>query len=212
MEAPARDATTYPVSSFINFKLSAADAAAANAAMKAMGGKANVAAGDFSVLVGMQWPDARSLAGRGKHSGGHRRRMIRIYRVLPKSREASSGAIAGVRLAITPWRSPTAWWRSGNRTSVARTSESQFTLTIRGSRLALVPRIYPIQSPACGREKKVTNNFGVQTNCMSCHAAANYTSAKVPTAPDYSGDRYVDLGRPAFQEDVESGFPLVDSR
>ena len=42
---------------------------------------------------------------------------------------------------------------------------------------------------------QATNHFGVQTNCMSCHAQARYpTNTPGGVNPFYTGDRYIDIG------------------
>lgn len=199
------DATTYPVSSFINFKLSAADAAAANAAIKAMGGKASVAAGDFSVLVGMhvagreitRWtwetfwwtpsPDDPHLPSSGEIAklrpsqlqGAPRNyAMALAYSMVAPAQPYVGGSNVGESVyAYNPWL------------------EAGFG-----------PANLPDSIPGMSKGKKVSNNVGVQTNCMSCHAGANYTSAKVPTAPDYCGDRYIDLDDPRFKKTLKADF------
>jgi hypothetical protein len=50
-----------------------------------------------------------------------------------------------------------------------------------------------------GRLVKTPNDVGVQTNCMSCHEQANFNPNNLPAAPDYTGDRYVDLTGAAFK-------------
>jgi len=199
------DGTTYPISSFINFKLNASDAAAANAAIKAMGGKASVAAGDFSALVGMhvagreitRWtwetfwwtpsPDDPHLPSsveiaklRPSQLQGAPRNyaMALAYSMVAPAQPYVGGSNAGESVyAYNPWL------------------EARFG-----------PTNLPDSIPGMYKGKKVSNNFGVQTNCMSCHAAANYTSAKLPSAPDYSGDRYVDLDDPRFKKTLKADF------
>ena len=50
------------------------------------------------------------------------------------------------------------------------------------------------------------NSFGVQTNCMSCHARATYNPLKLATAPRFSGARYVDLIDPQFVGTLQVDF------
>lgn len=54
--------------------------------------------------------------------------------------------------------------------------------------------------------QSVKNDVGMQTNCMSCHAQANFNPNNVANAPDYTGDRYVDLAAPAFKGTVQIDF------
>jgi hypothetical protein len=42
------------------------------------------------------------------------------------------------------------------------------------------------------------NDVGVECNCMSCHARANYNPSGLSTGPKYSGARYTDLNDPQF--------------
>jgi nitrate reductase cytochrome c-type subunit len=51
-----------------------------------------------------------------------------------------------------------------------------------------------------------SNNTGVASNCMSCHARANYNPNRVAGAPQYSGDRYVDLADPQFAGTLQLDF------
>lgn len=51
----------------------------------------------------------------------------------------------------------------------------------------------PDSEPGVFNGRKVPNNVGMQTNCMSCHARANYNPNKIKNAPDYAGDRYADI-------------------
>jgi len=50
------------------------------------------------------------------------------------------------------------------------------------------------------------NNYGVETNCMSCHGRANYNPGLLATAPRYSGSRYVDLNDPQFAGTLQLDF------
>jgi mono/diheme cytochrome c family protein len=199
------DATTYPVSSFINFRMSAQDAASANAAIKEMGGKANVASGDYSVLLAMhvagreitRWtwetfwwtptPDAPHLPSspeiaklRPAQLQGAPRNyaMALAYNMVAPVQPYVGGKNAGESVyAYNPWL------------------EAGFG-----------PQDLPDSISGISQGKKVGNNYGVQTNCMSCHGSANYTSANVPNAPAYSGDRYIDLTDPRFRGTLKSDF------
>ncbi|HVF70076.1 MAG TPA: hypothetical protein VM940_00525 [Chthoniobacterales bacterium] len=199
------DATTYPVSSFINFKLSAADAASANAAMKEMGQTTTVAAGDFTVLVGMhvagreitRWtwetfwwtptpddphlpssPEIAKLRPAQLQGAPRNYAMSLAYSMVAPVQPYVGGKNVGESVyAYNPWL------------------EAPFG-----------PQDLPDSIPGTSKGKKVTNNYGVQTNCMSCHAAANYTNPKLPTAPHYSGDRYLDLNDPRFKGTLKADF------
>ena len=68
--------------------------------------------------------------------------------------------------------------------------EAGFTFGPVGSNAALNDPAYVITNG-----KKVDNNWGIRTNCMSCHAHANFAPATVAQTqlPQYLGDTYVDL-------------------
>ncbi|RYZ19278.1 MAG: hypothetical protein EOO16_20355 [Chitinophagaceae bacterium] len=51
----------------------------------------------------------------------------------------------------------------------------------------------------------VTNVVGVRSNCMSCHAQANYNQ-NVATAPNYTGDTYIDMDGKAFRNTLKLDF------
>jgi hypothetical protein len=59
--------------------------------------------------------------------------------------------------------------------------------------------------PGKYRGKKVTNDVGVQSNCMSCHALAAFSPAGV-MGPGYAGDRYVDVLGPEFAGSIRTEF------
>jgi len=50
------------------------------------------------------------------------------------------------------------------------------------------------------------NNYGVQTNCMSCHARATYNPNARSTAPRFAGARYVDLIDPQYVGTLQVDF------
>ncbi len=54
--------------------------------------------------------------------------------------------------------------------------------------------------------RPVPNNVGMQSNCMSCHAQANYYPNGVSNAPAYTGDRYVDLDSSQFKGTLQVDF------
>ena len=64
----------------------------------------------------------------------------------------------------------------------------------------------PDSIPGKYKGKGVQNNVGVQTNCMSCHAAAAFNPKQIQTAPNYSGDRYVDLKDARFKGTLQVDF------
>lgn len=56
--------------------------------------------------------------------------------------------------------------------------------------------------------KPVYNNWGILTNCMSCHAHANYAPASVSqyNLPQYIGDTYIDLNGPIYKQCLKLDF------
>jgi hypothetical protein len=55
--------------------------------------------------------------------------------------------------------------------------------------------------------KSIINNVGVRTNCMSCHAHANFNPGNImPNAPEYIGDTYIDMNDPKFKGTIKVDF------
>lgn len=54
----------------------------------------------------------------------------------------------------------------------------------------------------------VINDFGVRTNCMSCHAQATFTpiGSKTIQSPGYIADTYVDMAAPKFKGNLKTDF------
>jgi len=194
--------TTYPLSSVLHFRLSAADAAALNASRSTPA----VSAGDVALLVAMhvsgreiaRWtwqtfwwtpaPDAppspssnaiaalqpAELRGAARHYA-----MTLAYTMLSPEQPYTGGTNAGPAVyAYNPWLEA--------RLGPADLPGSQ-------------PGYAPDGRPAA-------NNVGVASNCMSCHAQANYNPHKRGTAPQPSGARYVDLGAAQFVGTLQVDF------
>jgi len=191
------DATTYPVSSLINFKLTSDQATA----LKSKG----ASEGDYGILVAM-------------HVSG--REITRWtwqtfwWTPTPANPLApSSDAIAKARpIQITAPASNYAM-------SIAYTTEIPSPPYVGGNNqgnsiyaynpwleAGFGPSDLPDSIPGTYNGQAVQNNYGVQTNCMSCHGAANYNPNNVSTAPDYSGDRYISLGDPRFAGTLKVDF------
>ncbi len=187
------DDTTYPASSLVNYRLSADDAANWNTTNQ--GG--NAKAGDLALLVAMhvttkeitRWtwqtfwwtpapdnpplPSSSEIASlRPKELGGAPRNyaMSLGYSMVSPPQPYVGGSSTGESVyAYNPWL------------------EARFT-----------PPVLPDSKPGVFNGQVVSNNFGVQTNCMSCHGSANYNPNNISTAPNYTGDRYVDLDDARF--------------
>lgn len=196
------DATTYPLNSFLFFRLSAADAAGFDADRPGV----NAAAGDLALLVGMhvagretvRWtwqtfwwtpaPDAppapsSSLIASARPpqlSGAPRHYAMAIaYAMESPAQPVIGGQNAGAALyAYNPW------------------IEAAFTS-------ADLPDSQP-GVDASGLA--VANNVGVQSNCMSCHARATFDPGSRATAPRFSGARYTDLADPQFGGTLQVDF------
>jgi hypothetical protein len=207
-ETPAADgstrteATTYPLSSLIHYRLTADEAAAYNQDHTG----ADASAGDYAILAAMhvagreitRWtwqtywwtptPDTPplpssaataslrpvQLQGAPRHYA-----MAFAYAMLSPDQPNVGGANVGLAIyAFNPWL------------------EARF-----------VPADLPDSVPGYAPGGQAAgNNYGVQTNCMSCHARANYNPAKLATAPRYSGSRYVDLHDPQFAGTLQLDF------
>ncbi len=196
------EATTYPLSSIINYRLSAADAAAFNESKPATGARA----GDWAVLVAMhistreiaRWtwqtfwwtpwaanPPApssfaiASLRPRGLQGAARNYAMALGYTMLSPDQPYIGGENAGLAVyAYNPW------------------IEAQFG-----------PDELPDSVSGYDPEgRPAANNVGVQTNCMSCHARANYNPRGRTTAPRFSGSRYVDLTEADFVGTLQVDF------
>ena len=187
-------ATTYPVSNFINHRLTAYEAAEFN---KGQPGS-SVAAGDYAILVAM-------------HVAG--REIARWtwqtfwWSPTPDDPQApSSQAIAGLRPAqltgaphhyamaigydmVTPGQPNV----GGQNTGAALYTYNPYLEARFGT--AQLPDSLPGNDP---NGLPSGNNVGVQCNCMSCHIRANYNPGNLATAPRYAGARYTDLNDPQF--------------
>jgi hypothetical protein len=199
---PRNDETTYPLSSLIHYRLSAADAAGLNRAKPGT----DATAGDCAVLVAMhistreiaRWtwqtfwwtptadnppaPSSSLLANaRPPALGGAARHyaMALAYTLLSPDQPYVGGENAGLAVyAYNPWIE-------------ARLGSAELP----DSRAGFDPAGQP-----------AANNVGVQSNCMSCHAQANYNPRQWPTAPRFTGARYVDLGAAEFVGTLQVDF------
>lgn len=188
------DATTYPVSSMINHRLSALEAQEFNENQPG----SNAVEGDYAVLVAMH------VAGREIT-----RWTWQTFWWTPTPDDPqvpSSQAIAALRPAelvgsprnyamalgydmVTPGQPYVGGHNSGsaiytyNPYLEARFAPANLPDSIGGN-------------DSGGRP--AANNVGVACNCMSCHVRANYNPDNLATAPRYSGDRYTDLDDPQF--------------
>ena len=209
------EATTYPISSFIHFKLNAAQAIAQNQATAALlqksGGttaptQAEAQAGDYEVLVGMH------VAGRETT-----RWTWQTFWWAPQADQPplpSSPKIADLRPAQLQGAARH-YAMALAYSNLAPTDPYVGGANVGESLYAYNPYLEAGFGPSIltdsipgydSNGKLVANNVGVQTNCMSCHGAANYTNGTVITAPAYSGDRYISLDDPRFQGTLQVDF------
>jgi hypothetical protein len=52
----------------------------------------------------------------------------------------------------------------------------------------------------------VSDSVGTQTNCMTCHAQANYAAANDNNGPGYQADTYIDMNGPQFRGRLKVDF------
>jgi hypothetical protein len=198
------DASTYGVDQFVKFKLSKTGADFVNARMQKTLGAAFTAPsapGDYAVLVAMhvtsreitRWtwqtfwwsynpdkPFAPSSAGiaadRPPQLTGaprHYAHCVAYDEVMPPQPNSGGSNTGESVYCYNPYL------------------EAPFSPGV-------LPDSQPGMTKNGGKPVKTPNNVGVQTNCMSCHEQANFNPNNVATAPNYTGDRYVDLNGPAF--------------
>jgi len=196
------DAATYSLSSFISFRLSAADAAGMNADKPGT----NAAAGDLALLVGMhvagretaRWtwqtfwwtpapdspplPSSALIAGSrpAQLSGAPRHyAMATAYAMEQPSQPVVGGQNSGPAVyAYNPW-----------------------------IEAAFAPSDLPDSQPGLDANGlPAANNVGVQSNCMSCHARATFNPGLVASAPRFTGARYTDLSDPQFSGTLQVDF------
>jgi hypothetical protein len=198
------DATTYPLASIIHYRLSAADAAGLNQAKPTTG----ASAGDIAILVAMhlagreiaRWtwhtfwwtpaadtppePSSLSIASRrpAQLRGAARNyAMALAYTLFAPDQPYVGGENSGAPVyAYNPW------------------IEARFGP-------AELPDSRPL-TDATGRT--TANNTGVQTNCLSCHARANYN----PNLRDCAALRWPALHRPrggGIRRHIAGRFSLV---
>ena len=200
--------TTYPLSNLISYRLSADDATALNQDKPGTG----AAAGDYAILVAMH------IAGR---------EIVRwtwqTYWWTPAPDDPpapSSAAIANLRppqLRGAPRHyamalgytmlTPDQPYVGGENSGAAVYTYNPWIEARFGP--ADLPDSRAGFDPA-GRP--AANNYGVQTNCMSCHAQATYNPNKLATAPRLTGARYVDLIDPQFVGTLQVDFLWSISR
>ena len=194
--------TTYPVANFIHYRLSAADAAALNQNKPATA----ASAGDTAVLVAMhiasreiaRWtwqtfwwtpapddpplPSSAAIASRRPEQlRGPARHyaMALAYTLFTPDQPYVGGENAGLPVyAYNPWIEA--------RFAPADLPDSQSLADLDG--------------------RPIANSVGVQTNCLSCHARANYNPNLRATAPRFAGLRYTDLGDAHFVGTLQVDF------
>ncbi len=188
------DATTYPVSSMINHRLTALEAAQFNMSQPGAG----AAAGNYAVLVAMH------VAGREIARWTWQtfwwtptpdNPQLPSSQVVAAMRPAQlTGAPRNYAMALgydmtTPGQPNTGGANEGNAVYAYNPYlEARFGP-------ANLPDSEPGSDPG---GQPAANNAGVNCNCMSCHIRANYNPNNLATAPKYAGARYTDLNDPQF--------------
>ena len=194
------DDTTYPLSSLLHYRLSAADAAALSDAQP------TTAEGDIAILVAMH------VAGREIARWTWQTFWWTPAPDTPPS--PSSPAIAGLRpeqlrgaarnyamaLAYTMLSPDQPYVGGQNNTPAVYAYNPWLEARLGPAELPdSIPGLAPDGRPA-------SNNHGIQSNCMSCHVQANYNPNHRTTAPRFTGARYVDLGAAEFVGTLQVDF------
>lgn len=196
------DATTYPVDNFIHYRLSASDATAYNALRPG----ANASAGDIAILLAMHL-STRELA--------RWTWQTFWWTPAPESPPSPSTAqFAGARppqlqgaarhyalsLAYT-MLAPEPPYTGGDNSAPAVYAYNPWI------EARFAPADLPDSKAGVGPDgQPATNDHGVQTNCVSCHAQATYHKPAQTTAPRFTGARYVDLIDPQFVGTLQTDF------
>lgn len=202
------EATTYPLANFVHHVLSPADAAALNATVPG----SSASAGDVALLVGMHVATRETT-----------RWTWQTFWWTPAPDDPpspSSSAMAAARPAqlqgaprhyamalAYSMLSPEQPYTGGSNTTPAVYAYNPWIEAHFG------PADLPDSQAGVGPDgQPAGNNYGVQTNCMSCHAQATFHAAALTTAPRFTGARYVDLIDPAFVGALQTDFVWALSR
>jgi hypothetical protein len=201
------DETTYGLGRFIHFKLSAAQARAVNAIAEAVHGNTTPVAieGDHAILLAMhvtsreitRWtwqtfwwspnpdkppsPSSAAIADDrpARLSGAARNYSMALAYSMETPPQPNTGGknVGNSVYAYNPWL------------------EAGFG-----------PDDLPASQPGTYDGKQVANNVGVQTNCMSCHAQASYSSTAQDLRSLYTGDQYIDMKGAQFKGNLRTDF------
>lgn len=214
-DASSRTATnTYDVSSWINFRFSAAQAQLLNARLQKLKAEADsqsrfslptaVAEGDYAVLKGMHVTSReiprwtwQTFWWTPNPDSPHFPSSAAIAKERPEQLQGAPRhyAHASAYSMVNPPQPDTGGKNEGDSIYAYNPwLEAGF------SSFAL-----PASKP------KGTNDVGIQTNCMSCHLQANYPEPKFPPGfnppnPFYTGDRYISLDDPEFNGKLQVDF------
>ena len=198
--------STYNVSDFINFQASAADAKAYNE-QQVQGGSPNpnMRAGDYFALVGMHVTSReitrwtwQTFWWAANPDEPHFPSSKAIAAVRPKQLQGAPrhyAAAVGYSMVV-PVQPVTGGENVGNSVYAYNPYlEAPFP-----------PQVLPDSVPGTYEGRVVANTVGIHTNCMSCHGRANYNPNNLSWAPNYTGDRYVDLNDPRFRGTLRVDF------
>ena len=203
------DASTYSVDEFVHFQLSPKEAELQNKDASQNGSNALAKPGDFSVLVAMH-VTSREMT----------RWTWQTFWWVPNPDQPtapSSPAIAATRPAqlqgaprnYAHCNAYSMEFPPQPITGGKNAGESIYCFNPyleAPFKTSLLTDSIPGMTTVANKQVKTPNNVGPQTNCMSCHTRANYTPNNAPTAPQYSGDRYVDVNDPAFKKTLKVDF------
>lgn len=205
--------TTYGLGRFIQFQLDAVEAAEINAANKAAFTKSpegnayvEVAKGDYSVLLAMhvtsrettRWTWQTYWWTQNPEDPG-----------LPSSKTIAAARPAELKGAARSYAHCSAYSMETPpqpNTGGKNAGESVYCFNP-WLEAGFDKSILPLSKDGIYKKKPVKNDVGSQTNCMSCHAFANFSPEAVSDSSKfYTGDRYVDLDDPTFKGTVKVDF------
>jgi hypothetical protein len=194
-------ANTYGVGQFVNFKMNAAQARTFNLAR--IGAMAPAAPDDYTVLVGMH------VTTREIERWTWQTFWWTPNTVNPPSPSSAQIASARPSQLQGPARnyahctSYSTEYPPQPNTGGQNVGESVYCYNPY-LEAPFGPGDLPLSRPGVSQGAPVQNSVGVQTNCMSCHAFANYPDQ--PEQAYYTGDRYVDLNDPKFSNTLKVDF------
>jgi hypothetical protein len=202
------DNTTYGLGRFIHFRLSHAQARTVNAIREVIHGNAAPVAvgGNYAVLLGMH-VTSREIT----------RWTWQTFwwspnpddPPLPSSKDVAADRPAQLKAAPRNYSMSVAYSMENPpqpNTGGENTGNSVYAYNP-WLEAGFGPDDLPASRPGTYKGKAVANNVGVQTNCMSCHAQASYSSTTSGLESVlYTGDQYIDMKGSQFNGKLRTDF------